>query len=113
MSDIIEHNKARKVQAKSEDGKFYVKTTFHDDAALRQNERIRSSGMLEKGRLGLHDNEDIRATISCPSVTQWNIFKKKFREVYKMLNSRDESERMSAVKRIQIIHPDWIVQERL
>lgn len=113
MSDIIEHTKEYTTRAKSEDGKFYAHTVFHDDAALAQNSRIRSENILDKGKLGLHEGEDIRAAISVPDTVQWNIFKKKFKEVYKMLHSKNEETRMSGVKRLQIIHPEWVVYERL
>lgn len=113
MSDIIEHTSVRKIQAKSEDGKFYVKTTFFDDNSLEQNNKIRLSGMLEKAKLNLHENEDIRAAISCPSVQQWNIFKKKHADTYRLLNSREEVQRMKGVSELQLLHPDWIVYNRM
>jgi len=54
-------------------------TTFYDDKALAQNQRIRDSGMLHNGVSRLHDKDgsDYRAVISCPSVDQWELFKKK------------------------------------
>ena len=98
---------------KKEDGKAYCHTVFHDDASLDQNQRIRSSGMLEKGKLGLHDNEDLRMVISCPDTLQWAIFKKKNPETYRLLKSADEAERMKGALQIQLLHPAWVVQSRL
>lgn len=96
-----------------EDGILYGHTEFYDKGTLTQNERIRRSGMLDKGSLGLHDNADLRMTISCPSVTQWNYFKKDYPDVYKLLMSRDSQQRMSGAKQLQILEPSWVVQSRL
>ena len=96
-----------------EDGRYYCETVFHDDSSLDQNQRIRNSGMLEKGRLGLHDNEDIRMTISCPSTLQWSLFKSQHPETYVLLKSSDESERVRGARQLQILKPAWVVQSRL
>ncbi len=113
MSEIISHDHKHKTIAKSEDGVFYVHTTFNDDAALEQNERIRRSGMLDNGKLGLHDDEDIRFVISVPSNLQWEMFKRKHLETYKLIVSRIEAERMKGCKQLQILEPAWVVMERL
>lgn len=95
------------------DGKdMHVKTTFHDDKSLDTNEDIRRSGMLEKAKLGLHDDEDIRFTISCPSTLQWMYFKRDYPEIYEMLVSKDEALRMEAAKKIQILNPLWVCYHR-
>jgi hypothetical protein len=112
MSDVICYGSNSKTIGKSEDGKFYVQTTFYDDAALHRNNDIRLSGMLNKGKLGLHDNEDIRGVISCPSVEQWNIFKKKHKPTMDLLNSKDESTRMKGFKQVEILEPNWVVYSR-
>jgi len=96
-----------------EDGTLYGFTEFYDKQSLNINERIRRSGMLEKGALGLHDNADIRMTISCPSVSQWSYFKKDHPDTYKLLMSSDEQERMSGAKQLQILEPSWVLQSRL
>lgn len=98
---------------KVEDGKLHAKTTFYDDESLNQNDRIRNSGMLDKAKLGVHQDEDVRMAISCPSVVQWNTFKKKNSATYKLLMSCNETERMRGAKQVQILHPDWVVYERL
>jgi len=118
LSEIIERTNERTVKAKSEDGKFYVETLFHDDEALRQNDRIRSSGMLDKGKLGLHENEDYRAVISIPDVLQWNIFKKKHNDTYKLLTIKgttlaDEALRAKGITQLDILHPGWVIYKRL
>lgn len=112
MSEIIERSNQHHVRTKSEDGKFYAQTVFYDDKSLEQNNKIRLSGMLEKSRLGLHENEDVRCVVSCPSTLQWTIFKKKFPEVYKLITSKYEHERMKGVAQLEIVHPDWVVYAR-
>lgn len=97
-----------------EDGKYHAKTTFFDDDALEHNKKIRNSGMLEKSALGLHDNADVRMAISCPSTTQWMYFKSKHYETYKLLTSQtSEEDRMKGARQLQLLHPDWVVFERL
>lgn len=118
MSELIENNARQTSKAKSEDGKFYVHTIFHDDEALNQNDRIRSSGMLEKGTLGLHENEDYRAVISCPDMIQWTIFKKKHLETYRLLTKKgtsqdDEVDRRKGITQLEILHPAWVIYKRL
>jgi len=95
-----------------EDGKLYIQTTHYDDAALARNERIRNSGILEKAKLELHHNEDLRAAISCPSVAQWNQFNKEHPELEGLLNSKQEYERLKAVDTISLCHPDWVLMVR-
>ena len=88
-------------------------TTFYDDKSLDQNARIRSDGMLEKGTLGLHDDASYRMVFSIPSVEQYNHWKYQNPEDYNLLMSKTEHERMRGAKRLQILHPDWVVMERL
>ncbi len=112
-NNVIELNDQYLTTAIVEDDKLFVHTTNFDDRALDQNERIRSSGILDKGKLGLHGDEDIRMAISCPSVVQWNTFKKKHYDTYKLITSRLEDERMKGCKQLQILEPAWVVMERL
>ncbi len=112
MSEIVDASSQHKTLVKTEDGKLYAQTTYYDDVALEQNNKIRLSGMLEKGKLGLHDDEDIRYVISVPSSMQWQLFKTKYPETYKLITSKTESERMSGCKQLQILHPAWVVMER-
>ena len=96
------------------DGKdMHVKTTYHDDKSLSTNEEIRRSNMLEKAKLGIHEDEDIRMVISCPSTLQWALFKKKFPDVYNSMASTDEQIRMKGSFQLQLLHPDWVVFSRL
>lgn len=113
MSEIITNTNEKRVRAKSEDGKFYVETIFMDDKALDQNSRIRNSGMLDKGKLGLHDNEDIRAVISCPTVEQWNLFKKNNPITYSLIKSPEEHMRMKGIAALSKLEPAWVVYTRL
>jgi len=96
-----------------EDGEYYCETTFHDKKALEQNNKIRNSGMLDKGALGLHDNADIRMAISCPDTLQWSIFCKKNLETIKLIRSTNEVERLKGARQLQILHPEWVVFSRL
>ncbi len=97
-----------------EDNKYYAKTTFYDDKALEQNKKIRNSGMLDDSKLGLHLDEDIRMAISIPSTLQWSIFCKKNADTYKLLtSSTSESDRMKGARQLQILHPSWVVFDRL
>ena len=97
-----------------EDGVLYGHTVFNDDAALERNKQIRDHGMVgNKAALGIHDEADLRMTISCPDVTQWNLFKRKHPEIARGLHSKDESIRMKACAALKQHHPEWVIQERL
>ncbi len=97
-----------------EDGEYYCETEFFDKKQLDQNNRIRNSGMLDDSKLGLHFDEDIRMAISCPSTLQWSIFCKKNADTYKLLtSSTSEADRMKGARQLQILHPDWVVFDRL
>lgn len=118
MLDYTDVEGLKKVRTKTEEGKLFVHTTFYDDKDLEQNNRIRLSGMLDKAKLGLHENEDMRAVISCPSNLQWSLFRKKHNDTYKLLTTRgtllqDEADRVKGVKQLEILHPDWVIYTRL
>jgi len=68
--------------------------------------------MLDKLTLGLHDGEDARAVLSIPSNLEWSLFKGKHPDIYNDLKSPHENDRLNALKRIQILEPEWIVMER-
>ncbi len=96
-----------------QDSHLVVQTTHHDDKNLERNALLKREGYLNKAKLGLHENEDIRMMISCPDPLQWSIFKKKHPDIYKMILHKDEQTRMTGCRRLQILHPEWVVQERL
>ena len=96
-----------------QDDKLYIHTHFQDDPALERTKQLRNSQAFDKAKLGLHENEDMRAMISCPSVEQWLIFKKKHHETYKLLSSKHEFERMKGVRQIRLLHPEWVIQTRI
>lgn len=96
-----------------QDQHLVVQTIHHDDANLERNKQLRNAGYIDKAKLGLHDNEDIRMMISCPDTLQWSMFKRKYPDIYKGLLSRDEQARMKACRQLQILHPEWVIQERL
>jgi len=97
-----------------EDGEYYCETEFFDKKQLEQNDKIRNSGMLDKGVLNLHDGADYRAVISIPSTLQYSIFKIKHHETYKLLTSVDsEEDRLKGIRQLAIIEPDWVIYSRL
>lgn len=96
-----------------QDSYLVVETKHYDDANLERNKKLRNEGFIDKAKFGLHDNEDIRMMISIPDGLQWTIFKRKFPEVYKLIMSKDEKDRMRGCRQLQLLHPEWIVQERL
>ena len=96
-----------------EDDKLIFATTFNDDACVERNNQIRAAGFMDKLKLGLHENEDVRMAISCPSVTLWNRFKKFHPDTYDLIMSGLEHERVRGCRQLQILHPTWVVQERL
>ena len=96
-----------------EDGTLYVHQTYYDDASLERNKQIRNSAIMDKLKLGLHENEDVRMAISCPSLMQWNRFKKLHPETYALLMSNREEERVRGARQLQILEPAWVVQSRL
>ena len=109
----LEHSGDHLTQTAVEDGTFYTHTTHYNDAALARNQRIRNSGILEKAKLQLHDNEDVRGVISCPSVLEWNIFNNEHPELKGLLNSTHEHERLKAMDIVSLHHPDWVLYTRM
>lgn len=107
----VNHHATRRVVR--QDGKLFCHTHFDDDHALERNKQIRNAGLIDRAKLQLHEGEDIRMVISCPDALQWTYFKRDYPDIYKDLNSRVEAERVSACRRLQILHPEWVVQERL
>jgi hypothetical protein len=112
MSEFIEKSRTKSVRVKTEDGKLYVQTVFNDDANLALAKKLRDSELLNRARLKVHDNADIRAQIMCPTGEQWILFQRQFPEVYKNLHSTNEEDRMRAVTSISILHPEWVVYAR-
>lgn len=110
---------SRSVTTSELDGKkLWVNTKFHDDVSLAQNRKIQNSGMLDKAKLGLHDDEDIRLVVSCPSGAQWSLFRKKHPDVYALLTTRGGSEdadrsRMKGALQLSLLEPEWVIQTRL
>jgi hypothetical protein len=96
-----------------EDSYLVVQTTHYDDENLERNKQLRNEGFIDKAKFALHDNEDIRMMISIPDGLQWSIFKRRFPEIYKLIMSKDETDRMSGCRKLQLLHPEWVVQERL
>lgn len=96
-----------------QDSHLVVETKHYDDASLDRNKKLRNEGFIDKAKFALHDNEDIRMMISIPDGMQWTIFKRKFPEVYKLIMSKDEADRMSGCRKLKLLHPEWVVQERL
>ena len=113
MSELVESHRSHSVNLKTEDGKLFVHTVFNNRKALEQNKMIRSNNFMEKGQLGLHDGADIRFGISVPSNIEWQLFKKKNPNIYKLIKSRDEAERIKGCKQLQFLEPEWIIQHRL
>jgi hypothetical protein len=99
--------------AQVQDDKLFIQATYFDDVALERNKQIRNAGFLDKGKLGLHENEDIRLAVSCPSVEQWNRFRRLHPETYELLMSKNEALRMKGARQLQLVHPEWVVQSRL
>ena len=97
----------------SQDNKLYIQTNFADDYALERNKQIKAAALLDKAKFNLHDGEDIRMIISCPDTLQWTLFKRDHKETYKLILSRREEERMKGCRQLQILHPEWVIQERL
>lgn len=117
MNNIISIEQAGNVpiihRAKTEDGKLYSQTTFVDDKTLAHNRKLRDTGFLDKGKLGLHDDADIRLVISCPTSEQWVLFKNQNPETYKLLVSKVEHERMKGARQVSLLEPEWITHTRL
>jgi len=100
-------------QVKTEDGITYAKTVFQDDKALEKVARLRHENVLDKGKLGVHDDADLRMVFSCPSLVMWNFFKRDHPQTYKLMNSTSEDDRMKGSKQLQILHPEWCVYTRV
>lgn len=113
MSNIIHQGSISTSQYIEEDGKGYVKTTFNDKHALDKNARLRSMDAFNRSKLDLHDGEDVRMSISCPSAEQWALFRKQHSQSYALLTSKDEAERMRGATQLQLLHPAWVIYSRL
>jgi len=112
QNEVVSHDRHHTTQLITEDNKLYVDTKFHNANSLEINKRIRNSQMLDKMKLGLHDNEDARAVLSIPSNMEWQIFKRKHPDIYNDLKAPQEVDRMNALKRIQLLEPEWVLMER-
>ena len=112
QSEVISFDKHHTTKLVTEDNTLYVDTKFHNKDSLEINKKIRNSQMLDKMKLGLHDGEDARAVLSVPSNLEWTIFKDKNPDIYNDLKSPHEADRMSALRRIQILEPEWVLMER-
>jgi len=113
LNNIIDVGGNSVTRGKSEDGKCYTQTTFYDDKALAQSRKLADTGLLDKAQLGLHDDADIRMMISVPSTEQWLLFQRSNPEVYKLLTSKLDAERMKGARKLSILEPAWVVQSRL
>jgi len=113
LSNIIDVSGNSITRGKSEDGKFYSQTTFYDDKALAKSRKLSDSGLLDKATLGLHDDADLRMVINVPSNEQWLLFQRRHPEVYKLLTSKLDTERMNGARKLSILEPAWVVQSRL
>jgi hypothetical protein len=111
LSGRISPNATRRILRDGDN--IVVRTDFDDDAALERNKQIREAGLINKAKLHLHDDEDIRFVISIPDGLQYRYFKMNYPDIYEMIKSKEEKVRMSGCKRLQILHPEWVVQERL
>jgi len=111
MQEVTGHNSVN--ETITEDNVLYNKTTFFDDESLKQNQRIRESNILDKAKLALHDGEDVRMAFSIPSSLQYTLFQKDHPEVYKLLMSADETERMSGARQMAILKPSWVCYSRI
>tara|TARA_R110000796_G_scaffold101866_6_gene210638 strand:+ start:3269 stop:3613 length:345 start_codon:yes stop_codon:yes gene_type:complete len=112
QDEVTSHDRHHTTRLVTEGSTLYVDTQFHNKASLEINKKIRNSQMLDKLKLGLHDNEDVRATLSIPSNMEWELFKKKHPDIYNDLKAPQETDRMSALRRIQLLEPEWVLMER-
>jgi len=110
--EIISHDRHHTTKLVTEDNILHVHTNFHNQQSLEINKKIRNSQMLDKMKLGLHDNEDARAVLSIPSNLEWTIFKDAHPDIYNDLKSPQEADRMKALRRIQFLEPEWVLMER-
>jgi len=96
----------------TQDDTLFVHTVFDDDEALKRNKQIKEAELLNKPKLGIHDNHDLRFILSIPDVFQWNLWKKHNQGEYRMLVGRDETLRIRAAKKLALSHPEWVIFER-
>ena len=43
---------------------------------------------------------------------EWELFKRKHPDIYNDLKAPQEADRMSALRRIQLLEPEWVLMER-
>jgi len=113
MSDIISANNGIITRGRTEDGKFYVHTTYLDDSIIKDNIKIANTNNLSKMKLSLHHGEDVRGVIRCPSIEQWTVFKTKNPQIAEDLSSSHEYDRINALKQISLKEPTWVIMKRL
>jgi hypothetical protein len=112
QAEVISFDRHHTTRAVEEGGTLFIDTQYHNQHSLNVNKKIRDSHMLDKMKLGLHDNEDVRATLSIPSNLEWTAFKNKHPDIYNDLKAPQEADRMNALRRIQILEPEWVLMER-
>jgi len=111
MTDVIDQGPRSQTSVKLDGKRLFVHTLVHDDPILEANRRIANERVLERAKMPLHENEDLRAHIQVdPDL--WAIFKRKNPDVYRLICSRDEGERMRGVRQLHILHPAWVTYAR-
>lgn len=86
------------------------RTVYHDDEALRKNERLRREGLMVRGtKLPMFDGQEVQYAFSIPTVEQYHRMKKDYPDLMQALVSKDASIRIPAARRFAIMKPEWCV----
>ena len=111
MTDIIETGLRHTKRAVLDGKRLYVHTLVHDDPIIELNKKIALERALERTKMPFHDNADVRAHIQVDPEL-WARFKREHPDVYKLMNSTSEDDRMRGVRKLHILHPEWVTYAR-
>lgn len=94
-------------------GQHRVMQYYDDHGVLKENERIRKSGLMQKNmRKGLMDNQPIEFWLRIPSANHLQQFMMHHPRVMEDLHSPDESTRMKGARNMALLEPEWVLFSR-
>lgn len=91
-----------------ESGRYVFQTQIYNDDILARNKRKRLEGVITKGRKNKVIPGGARFAFNMTS-EEWAIFKRDYPDIIEGLKSRDDSIRMQAGQRMQLLKPEWSV----
>lgn len=89
--------------------RIYVKTETDERPTVEANQRIRSADMMRQdSRNPLVEGDVIAFAFSFPTMTDYNLLRRKEPELFDAVHRGDYSERMRAAERLSILYPQYV-----